>query len=68
MLQVPAMVTVLLFAIVIGPADIPFVLAGIVMFSLMVFALVLIIDAVPNDGPPSVAPMALNRPSATDFV
>ena len=44
------MVTVLLFAIVIGPALIPFVLAGIVMFSLMVLALVLMILAVPSDG------------------
>ena len=47
-----AIVTVLLFAIVMGPALKPLVLAGMVMFSLMVFALVLTIELVPNDGPP----------------
>ena len=48
-------------AIVIGPADIPLVFAGIVMFSLMVLALVLIIDAVPKLGPPSDAEIDLYK-------
>jgi len=52
MLQVPVTVTVLPFAIVIGPALIPLVLAGMVMSSLIVFPLVLIMESTPNDGPP----------------
>jgi len=55
------MVTVLLFAIVIGPADIPLVLAGIVMFSLMVLALVRMIELVPKLGPPSAAEIDLYK-------
>jgi hypothetical protein len=52
MLQVPLTVTVNPSAIVIGPADIPLLVEGMVMFSLIVKALVLIILAVPSDGPP----------------
>jgi hypothetical protein len=59
MLQVPLTVTVKLFAIVTGPKVPPLVLAGIVMFSLIVFALVLIMELRPKLGPPSLAPIAL---------
>ena len=61
MLQVPFRIIVLPSAIVIGPADIPLVLAGIVMFSLMVFALVLMIELVPKLGPPSAAEIDLYK-------
>ena len=52
MLHVPFTVTVYPSAIVISPADIPLVLSGIVMFSLMVLALVLMIELAPRLGPP----------------
>ena len=64
MLQVPLTVTVKLFAIVTGPKVPPLVLAGMVMFSLIVFAFVLTIELVPKLGPPSVAPIALYLASA----
>ena len=63
-----AIVTVLLFAIVMGPALNAFNPLLTEMFSLMVFALYLRILLVPKLGPPSNAPIALNRPSATVFV
>ena len=52
MLQVPFTVTVFPSAIVIGPALIPLLEAGMVMFSLIVSALVRIIELVPKLGPP----------------
>ena len=58
MLQVPLTVTVKLFAIVTGPKVPPLVLAGMVMFSLIVFAFVLTIELVPNDGPPPTKPVS----------
>jgi hypothetical protein len=69
---VPFKIIVFPSAIVIGPADIPLVLAGIVMFSLIVFALVLIILAVPSDGPPRATAelifAAVTEPSFSSLV
>jgi len=56
MLHVPLTVTVYESAIVIGPADIPLLVAGMVIFSLIVKALVLIIELRPNAGPPPPIP------------
>ena len=72
MLQVPLTVTVYPSAIVISPADIPLVLSGIVMFSLMVLALVRMIDAAPSDGPPRATAelifAAVTEPSSKSLV
>ena len=59
MLHVPFTVTVLPFAIVMGPAENAFWLAPTTMFSLMVFELYLRTLLVPKLGPPSLAPIAL---------
>ena len=52
MLHVPFTVTVLPFAIVMGPALKPLLVEGMTMFSLMVVEFTLTIESVPNDGPP----------------
>ena len=46
-------------AIVIGPALMPLVVDPMVIFSLIVCAFVLIILAVPSDGPPSATASAI---------
>ena len=72
MLQVPLTVTVYPSAIVIGPADIPLLVEGMVMFSLIVKALVRMILLVPSDGPPKATAelilAAVTAPSSRSLV
>jgi len=52
MLHVPFTVTVNPSAMVMGPADMPLLVEGMVMSSEIVKLLTLIIESVPNEGPP----------------
>ena len=52
MLHVPFTVTVLPFAIVMGPALKPLLVEGMTMFSLMVVEFTLMIELAPRLGPP----------------